>query len=281
MPVIVESDVTAIIGIDAGRGNNGAAEVAADVFYNAAGVTEVWLCIDIETVFIFFVDGSFRFFEGGADTGFQFIEEGSLEGLAEVGVVEVFHVAPGTVIRESAFGKEAVDMGIPFEGPAESMEDTDKTGDKIFAFVQLVEHPEDDAADGTEKAVKERTILQEERAECFVNGKNEMPVRAVDKLKRHFCGAFNAVFVAAGRAESGMAAERDEFEFAAVGTGIHGTAKRGVPAVYHFLHVFHNNGAWMEDIFNFFIMFFKNLLDNVHKSIMQEMWGESKPTPQD
>lgn len=57
-----------------------------------------------------------------------------------------------------------------------------------------------------------------------------------------------------------MAAERDKFKFAAVGTVVHGTAIRRVSTIDHLLNVCHDNGTWMKDIFNFFIMFFKDLL---------------------
>ncbi len=35
----------------------------------------------------------------------------------------------------------------------------------------------------------------------------------------------------------------------------------------------------MEDIFNFFVVFYKNLLKDVHKSIMREFRVENNPTP--
>lgn len=91
-----------------------------------------------------------------------------------------------------------------------------------------------------------------------------------NEFKGHFSGAVNAVFIAAGGAELGMAAEGDKFEFAAVGTAEHGAAIRGIPAVYHLFNVFHDNRTGMKDIFNFFVMFFKNLLENVHNTIMKE-----------
>lgn len=92
----------------------------------------------------------------------------------------------------------------------------------------------------------------------------------VNEFKGHFRGAVSAVFIAAGGAELGMAAERDKFEFTAVGTAKHGAAIRRLPAVYHFFNVFHDNWTGMKDIFNFFVMFFKNLLEDVHKTIMKE-----------
>ena len=71
--IVMEGHVFPIIGINTGSGDNRAAEVTADVFYNSVGVTEVWFCIDIKTVFIFSVNGSFRFSERRTDTSFQLI----------------------------------------------------------------------------------------------------------------------------------------------------------------------------------------------------------------
>lgn len=258
--IVMESHVITIVRINAGGGNDRAPEVTADVFYNSVSVAEIGFGIDIETVFIFSVNGCFGLFKRRTDMRFQFIQESGLESFSEVSIVEVFHNPPEAVIRETAFGKKTVDMRIPFERPAEGMKDADETGHKIPAFVQFMEEPEDDTADSLKKTVKEGAVTQKERAQIFINGKNKVSVGTVNKFKGHFSGAVNAVFIAAGRAELGMAAERDKFEFTAVGTAEHGTAIRGIAAVNHLFNVFHDNGTGMKDIFNFFVMFFKNLL---------------------
>lgn len=268
--VVVESHVTAIVRINTGGGNNRPAKVTADVFYDSVRVTEIWFGIDIETIFIFFVNGGFGLFKRRADTRFQLIQESGLESLPEIGIVEIFHNPPEAVIRETAFGKKTVDMGIPFERPAEGMEDADETGHKVPAFVQSMEESEDDTADSLKKGAKEGTVIQKERAQVFINGKNEVPVGTANEFKGHYRRAVNTVFIAAGGAKLGMAAERNKFKFAAVGTAIHCAAIRRIPAIDHFINVFHDNGTGMKDIFNFFIVFFKNLLEDVHKSIMKE-----------
>lgn len=188
---------------------------------------------------------------------------------------------PETIIGKAAFGNETVDMRIPFQGSAESVQDADEAGDKISAFIHLVEKPEDDTADSLEEAVKQVTVIEEERAQIFINGEDDMPVSAAEESEGHFSGAVDAVLVAAGRAKFGMAAKGDEFKFPTMSTAIHGSAKRGIPTVNHFFDVLHNNRTGMKDILYFFIVFFKNVLKYVHKSIMQEMWPESNPTPQD
>lgn len=212
---------------------------------------------------------------------FQFIKKCGLESLAQVSVAEMFYNLPETVIRKAAFGKKAVNMWIPFQGSAESVQDADKAGDEVSAFIHLVEEPEDDTADGLEEAVKQGTVIEEEGAQVLINGEDDMPVSTAEESEGHFSGAVNAVLVAAGRAKFGMAAKGDEFKFPTMSTAIHGAAKRGIPTVDHFFDVFHDNGTGMKDIFYFFIVFYKNLLKYIHKSIMQEMWSESNPTPQD
>lgn len=275
--IVVKGHIFAIIGVNAGGGNDRTPKVTADVFYDSAGAAEIRFGIDIEAVFVFFVNGSLRLFERRTDTLFQFIQEGSLKSLAQIGVVKVLYDFPEAVIRETALGKKTMDMRVPFQGSAESMKDADKTGDEVSAFIYFVEKPEDDTADSLKKAVKPGTVIQEERTQVFINGKNEMPVSAVNEFKGHLSRAVNAVFVTAGRTKFRMAAERNEFKFAAVRTSIHGAAKRWIPTVNHLLDVLHNNRTWMKDIFSFFIVFFKNLLKDVHKSIMQELEIKSNP----
>lgn len=192
--------------------------------------------------------------------GFKLVKESGLEGFTQKSIVEMLNNSPEAVIRETAFGKEAVDMWIPFEGSAEGMEDADETRHKVFGFVHFMEEPEDDTADSVKKAVKERAVVQKERTQFFINGKNEEPVCTVNEFKGHFSRAIDTVFIATGGAKLRMAAERDRFKFAAVGTAIHCTTIRGIPAAYHFFNVFHDDGTGMKDMFNFFVVFFKDLL---------------------
>ena len=116
----------------------------------------------------------------------------------------------------------------------------------------------------------EGAVIEEERAQVFINGKNEVPVGTINEFKGHFSRAVGAVFITAGGTKFGMAAERDKFKVPAVGTAIHRTTKRRITLVDHFFNFFHDNRMWMEDIFNFFIVVFKNLLEDIHKAIMKE-----------
>lgn len=270
MFIVVESHIVPIVRINAGGGDNRASEVTADVFYDRVSVAEVGLSINIETVFILFINGRFSLFKRRPDMGLKFVKESGLKGFAQISIVEMFDNSPVAVIREAAFRKEAVDMWIPFKRSAEGMKNADETGHKIFGFVHFMEKPEDDTANSLKKAVKEGAVIEEERAQVFINGKNEMSVGAVNEFKGHFSRAVNTVFIAAGGAKLGMAAERDKFKFTAMRAAEHGTAIRGITTVDHLLNVFYNNGTGMKRIFNFFIVFFKNLLEDIHKTIMKE-----------
>lgn len=111
-----------------------------------------------------------------------------------------------------------------------------------------------------EETVEQSPVLQKEMAEIFVNGKNAVPVGGVDQFKGHGSSALHGIEVPTGGAETAVAAERDKFQFSAVWAAVHGAAKGGIAAVYHFLHVFNDRGTWMKNVNHFFIMFFKNIL---------------------
>lgn len=96
-----------------------------------------------------------------------------------------------------------------------------------------------------EKAVKKFTVIEEKSAEIFINGENTMPVGNIDQFKGHRGSALHGIKVSAGRTETAVAAERDEFLFATVGTAIHGTAKGSIAAVDHFIHVFNDRSTWV------------------------------------
>ena len=94
----------------------------------------------------------------------------------------------------------------------------------------------------------------------MINSKNAMTVLYIDEFERHTGGAFHGVLVPAGGAKAAVAAERYKFEVAAVRAGVHGAAKRRIPAVYHLINIIHLRFSWMESIYNFFIMVCKDSL---------------------
>ena len=62
-------------------------------------------------------------------------------------------------------------------------------------------------------------------SEVFINSKNAVPVLDRNELKGHTGSTFHRVFVPAGRTETAVTAERNEFEFSAVRTAIHCAAE--------------------------------------------------------
>ena len=229
--MIVESDRITVIVIDPGSSDDRPAKITTDILSDYFGVTEIRFSIDIETMFMFAVTSCFYFFKRRPDPDFQFIEESGAESTAEIVIVKVPDMTPGAVITVTAFGEEAVDMGIPFEIPAKSVEDHDISRGEIFGLVELEKHTGDDTGDRMEETVQERAVLEEKGTEIFINGKDAMAMADIDELKKHRGGAFHSVFITAGRAETAAATERDEFQLAAVGTAEHGTAKGRIAAV--------------------------------------------------
>ena len=147
-------------------------------------------------------------------------------------------------------------MGIPFEGTAESMEDTDKARDKIFRFVQGEKELFYDIRNSLKETVKQVTVFQKKMAKGFVDGEDKMPVSALNQFEGHGSRPVVGIFSATGRAKFGMAAERNKLESTAMGAAIHGSAIRRVTAVDHFFNVFHDNRSGLQVVFNNFIIVF-------------------------
>ena len=92
------------------------------------------------------------------------------------------------------------------------------------------------------KNIRETTLFtawkRQSSTELAVDGEDTVPVDAVDELKGHGGSALHGVQVPTGGAEAAVAAERNEFQFAAVGTAIHCTTKGRIAAVDHLINIF-------------------------------------------
>ncbi|VYS77197.1 Uncharacterised protein [Blautia glucerasea] len=201
---------------------------------------------------------------------FHFVKQSGLKSFAQECVVKVFDNAPKAIIRETAFGKETMDMRIPFKWSSKGVKYANETGDEVYAFVEFMKQFQNNTSYSLKQAVEKGTVIKEKLSQVFIKGEDKMPVVAMDEFKSHFRGAVNAVFIAAGRAKFRVTAESNEFKFTAMRASIHGTTIGRIPAVNHLLNVFHNNRARMECIFNFFVMIPKNFLKYIHKIIMKE-----------
>lgn len=137
-----------------------------------------------------------------------------------------------------------MDVWIPFEGSSKGMKNADKARDKVFGFIQGEKEFFDDIGNSLEEAVEQVTVLKEKMAQGIVNGKDKMPVCAVDQLEGHGSRPVIRIFCPTGRAKPGMAAKRNELEVPAMGTAIHGSAVRRIATVDDLFDVFQNNRSW-------------------------------------
>lgn len=128
----MEGDEVTIIFIDAGSGDDRPAKITVYVFSDNFRIAFIRFGINIETVLVIFIAGSFNLFERRTEFCFHFIQKGSTEGITKVSVVKVFHVASETVITVAAFRDEAMNVRVPLEIPAEGMKNHDETRSKVL-----------------------------------------------------------------------------------------------------------------------------------------------------
>ena len=79
------------------------------------------------------------------------------------------------------------------------------------------------------KAVKKRTVVEEERAKLFRDSEDTMAVSAGKELKRHRSGTVDGIHVAAGRAKAAVAAKGNELHSAQWGQWYIAPPKEGSP----------------------------------------------------
>ena len=156
----MESNGISIIPIDPGCGYDGPAKITANVFSNYFRIAKIGFCIDIEALFVLSVTLRFYFFKRRSNPVFQFIEKGSAERITEIVEVKVFHMTPEAVITVTTFGKDAVDVRIPFEISAKSVENHDIAGSEVLGMVQIEKHTGYDTGDGMKETVEEGTVLK-------------------------------------------------------------------------------------------------------------------------
>ena len=88
------------------------------------------------------------------------------------------------------------------------MEDHDETGSEVHGFILLKKHTGDNAVYGMEKTVEEGAVIEKKVPELFINGKDTMAVRDINKFKGHRGSTIHGIFISTGRAETAVAAER-------------------------------------------------------------------------
>ena len=113
----------------------------------------------------------------------------------------------------------------------------------------------------------------------FIDCENTMTVCAVKKLKGHTGRTFLGILHTASGAEAAFAAEENKFHVVASGADIHGTAKRRIATIQHFIDIFHLRISGMKSVFDYFIIVIKDFLQDIHNVIMREREEKRKPHP--
>ncbi len=76
--------------------------------------------------------------------------------------------------------------------------------------------------------------------------------------------------ITAGRAKTAFAVERDKLERTARRAAVHSATIGRIAAMIHAVDILHNDRASLQGILDFLIMVRKNLLQNVHRNILQQ-----------
>ena len=96
---------------------------------------------------------------------------------------------------------------------------------------------------GLEQDMEKGTVFTEVRAKFFCDGKDNMSVSAIDEFEGNGVGTVSLVSGAAGVAESGMTAERDELVCTTVGTLVKCAAEIRVTTADNLSYFRVDNGA--------------------------------------
>ncbi len=68
------------------------------------------------------------------------VKQCSAKSISKVCIIKVSDITPKAIIAVAALGDQTVDVGIPFEIPAKSMENHDIAGSEVSGFVHFKEH---------------------------------------------------------------------------------------------------------------------------------------------
>lgn len=114
VPVVMESDVLTVIGVNTGKCNDRVSQVTADMFNYSICIGKGRFCIDMKAVLVFAVDKCFGLFKGGSNPFLHFIKEDGLESLAQVRIIEMSYRVLESFVREDSLCNKAMDIGGPF-----------------------------------------------------------------------------------------------------------------------------------------------------------------------
>lgn len=73
MLIVMESHHLPIVGINPGKSNDRASKIAADIVNDGFGIAEIGFRINVKSMNVLMINGSFYLLKGGSDALFQFI----------------------------------------------------------------------------------------------------------------------------------------------------------------------------------------------------------------
>ena len=109
-----------------------------------------------------------------------------------------------------------------------------------------------------EQTIEQRTILEKGFAKIFIDRENAMAMCDIYQLKGHTGGAFYGIFVSAGRTETAVTAERNEFQFTTIRACKESTAIRRITTMNHLVNIFNDSRTRMEFVNDVFIIIGKD-----------------------
>ena len=190
-------------GISGSKVGTGSMDIKTVIFFNVEPVYKSLEIMDIEEIRI--------------KSRLHIRKKSSHPAFAEHDVRKERDVFPDTVTVKSTFSNDHMDMRIPFEITAESMQGADHAGSEISGMVHLVKPGGNGLGSRLEKDVEKTAVPAEVYAKLLSDSKNDMAVSAVDKLGRNGFRAGTLICNTAGITETRMASERDEAVFTTVG----------------------------------------------------------------
>ena len=90
---------------------------------------------------------------------------------------------PEAIFIETAFGKNAMNVRIPFQVAAKGMKDTDKSRNKVSFMIKIIEKTGDSLIDSLKKTVQKRTVSKKKWAKFFRYGEYTVPVCGANQFE--------------------------------------------------------------------------------------------------
>ena len=179
----MKSDRVTVIGINSGSGDNRTPEITADVFGNSFWIAFIGFCINIESMYMFFIAKSFNFFKGRSNPAFHFIKKSSAKGITQEGIIKMMDMPPETIIAVTAFREKTMNVRVPFQIPPKGVKNKNKARSEIFRFINLEKHAGNNALHRMKQAVQKRAAFKKKFTKILINGKDTVSVLRMNEFK--------------------------------------------------------------------------------------------------